>query len=708
MKEIQTRSIGINFVIRKRLGKTLWLLLTAVLLLMLMACGGGEEASTDDRSERDTAAETDDDDNGGGEVEAAEEDEEEAAEDEGETAVPEEPTAEPEPTKEPEPTAVPTPEPPVSTVATGEYVYSNGNQLRDVALLGDDVWAASLGGLVRYDLASGEVRKYTTLDGLPNIGTYSLEVCPINGEDRLIVGTRNGLVLYNAATDGWDSGDTIGFSNDASIHEMRCDAANGRLVLEHDDVSVLDLASQTMTHYTEDENGLAWFAAEQIIVLGEDIWVPTDFKGISRIGLDGTVETWSEEGTGFPDDDVSDVAVDGTGAYWFGASNGLLKLENDTFTLLDRDTHPEVIDYFGPDHVETAVDGTLWLGFNSDLCNFDPATLSCTQWIDLVDDLGFPQYSNVARLEVLADGRILMHTYDEGLAYYDGSAWTRLALENQAPSNFFDGLVQTSDGTIYAFGDGLFMTDVAAEAWAQFPDAYPNDLVEAENGDLWMASGYRVTQFNGAQLFEWDDEAGLLDTTYNRLAIDAQGTVYAVGYDGYSTLNGDKIVVVGEAEGWEMGNIRDVLMVDGVVYAATINGLASLEGSSWTVLLDETYVNLPAANIGALASLSDGTLLLGTTRGLAMYKDGVVTAVPDVTGSIADIFVTTDDQIHAVSFYNGQPGGYFHNDGSGWNFRPDTAFPMSSLRAVMVDNEGTVWIAMGDTGLGGGIFRIVP
>ena len=664
-----------------------------------MACGGSDETATEPEADEESVAEVE-------EAEAADEAPAGDTEADAPTAVP--PT-EPVPTATAEPTSEPTPEPPTRTVAAGEYVYSNGNQVRDVALLGNSIWAASLGGVVRYNLDSGETRKYTTLDGLPNIGTFSLEVCPVNGEERLIVGYRDGLLLYDAANDSWESGAVIGYTDDdTAVHEMRCDVANGRLVLEYDDLSVLDLASKTMTHYTEDDDGLAWFAFDQVIVLGDDIWVPTDFKGISRIGLDGTVETWSEEATGFPDDDVSDVAVDGSGAYWFGASAGLLKLENGTFTLVDRDTHPDVIDYFGPSHVETAVDGTLWLGFNKRLCNFDPATLTCTQWIDLQTDLGFPVYASVARLEVLADGRILLQTYDDGLAYFDGASWTRYALADEAPSNYFDGLLQTSDGTIWTYGDGLYATDLAAAIWTPFPDVYPKDIAEAENGDLWMVSGYSVAQYNGAQLFEWDDEDGLLDTNYNRLAIDGQGAVYAVGYDGYSIIDGGKITAVGAEAGWELGNIRDVLAVDGVVYAATINGLAALDGTDWTVLLDETFVNLPAANIGVLASLSDGTLLLGTTRGLALYKDGAVTAVPDVTGSIADIFVTPDDQIHVVSFPNGQPGGYFHYDGSSWNFRPNTDFPMTSLRAVMVDNEDTVWFALGDTGLGGGIFRIVP
>lgn len=673
------------------IGKLMWPVVTAVfLLLLLMACGGGDEVTPEPPAEPESSAE---------EVE-------DVAEEAAPTAVPETVV---EATEEPEPTVEPTPEPVVRSVESGEYVYSNGNQVRDVALLDDAIWAASLGGLVRYDLASGETRKYTTQDGLPNIGTFSLEVCPINGEDRLIVGNRNGLVVYNAASDSWDAGETIGYADTVAIHEMRCDAANGRLILEYDDVSILDLASQTMTDYTEDEDGLAWFAVEQLIVLGDDIWAPTDFNGISRIGLDGTVETWSEETTGFPDDNVSDIALDSSGAYWMGLGDGLLKWENDTFTLLDRDSHPDVIDFFGPDHVETAADGTLWLGFTSRLCNFDPVSLTCIQQLDLEDDLGFPDFSSLARLEVLADGRILLHTYDQGLAYFDGATWTRFALENQAPTNYFEGLAQTSDGTIWAYGNGLYSTDLTAASWDEIPNVAANDLVEDAAGNVWLVSNRRVLQFTGAQLLILEVEDGLLDTGYNRLAIDAEGVLYAVGSNGYSIIDGDTITAVGEADGWDLGNMRDVLVVDGVVYAATINGLVTIQGSSWTQVLDETYVNLPDDNIGALAQLSDGTLLLGTTRGLATFKDGVVTAVPEVTGSISDIFVTDDDQIHVVSLrFGGQNGGYFHYDGSSWNSRPDTTFPMTSLRGVLVDNEGTVWIGLGDTGLGGGIFRIVP
>jgi hypothetical protein len=53
-------------------------------------------------------------------------------------------------------------------------------------------------------------------------------------------------------------------------------------------------------------------------------------------------------------------------------------------------------------------------------------------------------------------------------------------------------------------------------------------------------------------------------------------------------------------------------------------------------------------------------------------------------------------------------GGLYYYDGVGeWILTPLNEMPMDSLRAVMVDNAGTVWVGLGDSGLGGGIYRVV-
>ncbi|MCB0035079.1 MAG: hypothetical protein KDE51_13690, partial [Anaerolineales bacterium] len=554
------------------------------------------------------------------------------------TAAPtEEPT--PVPTEAPSSMMNPAPEPTTVDLEAGVYVYSNGNFVRDATLFAGKIWAATTGGLVTYDVASGEAYKYTTEDGLPNIGTFTVEVCPVNGEDRLIVGTREGLVLYNAADNSWESGETIGFNDtDSAIHIMTCDAANGRLILEYDDVSILDLASGSLTNYTEDGDGLAWFSFEQLPLVNGDIWATTGYKGASQIAADGTITLYSEGSSNLPDDDVYDVAQTADGALWFGASDGLFQWQNGEFITFDRDNSP-AISYFGPDHLEVAADGSLWVAFTSDVCQFDPATGNCSQLFD-VADLGLSSEGRISMMQAYPDGTMLVGTYQHGVAYYDGAAWSGFALENQTPANFFNGLYQTSDGTIWTTGEGLYTTDVDASSWDWFESVYPNDIIEDLEGNIWFAESSRITLFDGQRLTQYTaEESDLPDDVFLNIIIADDGRIYAGGYDGYAVIDGDTILSVGEEDGWEFGTVNDLLAADGQVYAATFEGLFLLDGDSYEHIVDDSFVDLPSTNINELALYTDGAIVLGTGAGLAYYQDGALRADPVVTGGVTDMVV---------------------------------------------------------------------
>jgi len=45
-------------------------------------------------------------------------------------------------------------------------VFTDGNQIRDLLIVGDDLWAATEGGVVRWNMEKGTYQKYTTADGL--------------------------------------------------------------------------------------------------------------------------------------------------------------------------------------------------------------------------------------------------------------------------------------------------------------------------------------------------------------------------------------------------------------------------------------------------------------------------------------------------------------------------------------------------------------
>jgi ligand-binding sensor domain-containing protein len=54
--------------------------------------------------------------------------------------------------------------------------YTNGNRVSDLAIEGNTLWAATEGGVVRWDRTAGTYVKYTTADGLANNSVLAVAV----------------------------------------------------------------------------------------------------------------------------------------------------------------------------------------------------------------------------------------------------------------------------------------------------------------------------------------------------------------------------------------------------------------------------------------------------------------------------------------------------------------------------------------------------
>jgi ligand-binding sensor domain-containing protein len=247
-------------------------------------------------------------------------------------------------------------------------------------------------------------------------------------------------------------------------------------------------------------------------------------------------------------------------------------------------------------------------------------------------------------------------------------------------------------------------------------------MAEDNSGTYWFLAGRRLWKYDGQRILEYDEEAGMTDISHRILLLHDGTQLYAGGDNGYTIIDISEaeptFTSVTEEDGWDFGNIRDLAIFQGEVYAATTEGLVRLSGTDWEMVLDGSFVNLPNRNIATLAPTADGRLVLGTTSGLAYFDGTNVTAEPAVTASISDIAIGRDGtSIWAVGFNSGTffgeggnpDGGIYHHDGSGWNHIAFAdGLPMTSPRAVLVDNAGTIWVGFGDSALGGGIFRIVP
>ena len=600
-------------------------------------------------------------------------------------------------------------------IPQGWYVYSNANAVRDVTVYKGVAYAATLGGMVGWNLSSGYSMKYTTLDGMTHISSYSVTICDIP-ETRLIVGTLNGLSLYDPNTGLWDNRQITPDNSKLSgnrISALYCDQANNRLLIGYFGLGILDLNTGDFQRITKDQ-GLSWNAITDIAVSGKDIWVASGYNGISKISGD-QITVYNEAG-GMPSEKASAVAFDKNGALWIGTTKGLIKYSGGAWTLYTSDTTPGMISPIVD--IETAADGTLWLvsapfGVGK-LVQFDPKSERCLASFDeasgkyiltlALDESGAPVYGT-----------------DGGVYRLNGGSFTPFILQSeQLATNFVDSFANDPSGFLWVGTDGgLHRLDPSNPdaAWETFKMGGENSpggnwakvILPLSDGTVWVVNwNGTLSRYRGGNWTVFKDYY-----SYDAIAVDDQGRIW-LGDDSKSITviddDGNVLMTFSEAEGLPAADVRALLADGSVIWIGTSKGLAKYENGQMQTVLTKDTAGVLSPYIHKLALMADGSLLLGTLPGIMRFDGSQVTALlknsdQGVNGSLTEIYVDQSGRIWA-----GTSGGLLYSDnGTAWvKLTTADGLPTNNITALIVDSYGTAWIGGGDSINGGGILRIVP
>lgn len=173
--------------------------------------------------------------------------------------------------------------------------YTNANLVKDIAWHDGVLWAATHGGLVRWQPSTGTYTKYTTIDGLPSDDLHQVAVNPSNGD--VWVGTRFQGVAVRHPNNTWDIYDQdatkigeltrIAIAPDGKVwlagNTVRY--KSGLSVLEGANWRVIDIDSQYDAGYSV--NDIAFGS-------GDDVWVGTSLGVQQGLYLyETTSNTWT-------------------------------------------------------------------------------------------------------------------------------------------------------------------------------------------------------------------------------------------------------------------------------------------------------------------------------------------------------------------------------------------------------------------------------
>ena len=503
------------------------------------------------------------------------------------------------------------------------------------------------GGITCFDGESFVV--YTTVDGLAHEVVLDLL---IDSQGRLWAGTAGGLSLFDGERfrPMLDSGgQPLGFVE--VLYEDRAGniwiGTRGRGVLCYDGwewsafTQEDGLAGDQIYSMTEDREGRMWFGTYP----GE---------GVSRFDGKQFVNFTAKDG--LPDDEIWSLFTDSAGHVWIGTGDGLARYDGEGFLTFDTANSGLVSDWIFSMFEDPV--GQLWIATGGGLTRYDGALFtSFTPEDGLIDD------ETMCLLED-REGRLWIGTM-RGVSVFDG------------------------------------------ERFSDFPGFERNvwSILEDSQGDLWFGITWKgsLSRYDGETLVSFSTEDGLAQPWVRGMLEDRQGNLWFGhwGWDqrattgGLTRYDGKEFVTYTVADGLPANPVIGVIEEDrsGNLWLGTFaSGLIRFDGKDFTAFT--TVDGLLDNDIGALFEDGDGTLWVGTARGVNHYDGKEFTTLSVAEGNVIKRLECIMQDTRGHFWFGSWGGGVSRYDGLVLQrLRDIDRLIGPQVHDVIETRNGEMWIA---------------
>lgn len=558
--------------------------------------------------------------------------------------------------------------------------YSESSFVSGLDAQGNNLWAATAGGVLLWDIAAQTYTKYTTIDGLADM---NLKDVFIDNAGNIWFGCTEGVQCYDGST--WVTYNT----------------GNS------------PLPGNTVYSVIQDIDGAMWFGTSfGCAKLTGSTWeVFTDLGGgatnvaVRGMGVDSQNHIWTANNPSNYGDPGAVSMYNGTSWTHFDPDPGSI---GQYFLSLTVDGSDNVWAESWTDYV-FVYDGSTWTHYddgNSSLLgnNIEAFEVEDNSILWISNHPASPTSSNsgVARYDgsawsILtpagsglpdpyvyaissADGVTWFGTANNGTAGYDGSNWDYLEAVNEPHTNYFTtvkyGDVGTSDACFYFGTDHSGIAILNGGIWSSYRsdncglgDNYINDLHIANN-ILWAACQYTgVWKYNGSSWVNYNTgNCDLLGDIILSVDADTQGNIW-FGTSGWAGPGGQ----------------------DGA--------LSRFNGSTWTNYYLENSGIIDNDNLQVFVGPED-TVWVGTEEGISKF-DGSSNWTSYHTGNSGLI----ENHVVSISFdetggkWFAIQGGISHFSGGTWtSYTTANGLPGNNVRDICISGSGVVWAAT-DSGI---------
>jgi ligand-binding sensor domain-containing protein len=236
------------------------------------------------------------------------------------------------------------------------------------------------------------------------------------------------------------------------------------------------------------------------------------------------------------------------------------------------------------------------------------------------------------------------------------------------------------------------------------PQSRADAIAQTSDGHLWSASQEGLSRFDGAgfTIFDHRKTEGIPANVFTALAVDAAGTLWAGTFDhGVLHLTDGAFRTVAWEPGPQEQQVRALAFdASGDLWIGMRDrGAVRLHDGVLTTALT-IHDGLPSDDIRSLLAARDGTLWIGTFKGLVQWKAGQITHGPATLEGAAIYAIVQDAQ---GDLWCGTEKGLAHVHSDTVELIDSGRLPASDVHAVLFDRDGNLWF-----GTSTGAARMTP
>ncbi|MEG1255795.1 two-component regulator propeller domain-containing protein [Clostridium sp.] len=247
----------------------------------------------------------------------------------------------------------------------------------------NNLWVSTCYGLTKINIVNGAIKNYFNGPNKGNLSDNFVNCVLVTKDNKILVGTGNGLNLYNEETDSFQRilNEDVKLTNQ-NIKSMTEDVHGNIWMGTKFDLNKINLnTNQIDKYYSTEEESISGNEINSLLADKSGyVWVSTSIGGLNKINVK-TKEITSykhktEDENSLPSNTTKKMFQDKDGIVWIGTEKGLAKYTSKDEKFTTYVNKPYYSNSLSNDLVYTIMEdrsGLIWVGTYCGVSIFDPS-----------------------------------------------------------------------------------------------------------------------------------------------------------------------------------------------------------------------------------------------------------------------------------------------------------------------------------------------